>query len=260
MLRVNSGNVEFAALFAPKPQGMTTANDWTKEMATKGFPDLKKLYSTLGKPENVMLHRGEHHPHNYNSLSRSAFFTFLNHHFKLGHKSPVIENDFDPLTPAQLTVWDAQHPEPKTNGPDFERYLLKYFKDDSDKLLQPSATSAAALRNGIGKAVEIIIGRSYAQAGDSDWILNDKKDKGKYVEMTGIIRNKTYAEELPVTWLYPKEWKGQAVVWLDDAGKSSLYNADGSVKAGVQELLNAGLLVSLMVITTPFLLNAPTMC
>ena len=52
-------------------------DDWTKEMATKGFPDLKKLYSTLGKPENVMLHRGEHHPHNYNSLSRSAFFTFL---------------------------------------------------------------------------------------------------------------------------------------------------------------------------------------
>ena len=240
LLRVNTGNVEFAALFAPKPQGMTTANDWTKEMATKGFPDLKKLYTTLGKPENVMLHRGEHHPHNYNSLSRSAFFTFLNHHFKLGHKSPVIENDFDPLTPAQLTVWDAEHPEPKTNGPDFERYLLKYFKDDSEKLLQPSTSSAAALRNGIGKAVEIIIGRSYAQAGDSDWILNDKKDKGKYVEMTGIIRNKTYAEELPVTWLYPKEWKGQAVVWLDDAGKSSLYNADGSVKTGVQELLNAG--------------------
>ncbi len=40
LLRVNSGNVEIAALFAPKPQGMNTANDWTKEMATKGFPDL----------------------------------------------------------------------------------------------------------------------------------------------------------------------------------------------------------------------------
>src|SRR5262245_10603276 len=41
LLRVGSGNVEFAALFAPKPQGMTTANDWTKEMATKGFPELR---------------------------------------------------------------------------------------------------------------------------------------------------------------------------------------------------------------------------
>src|SRR6185436_9025965 len=32
LLRIGTGNVEFAGLFAPKPQGMTTANDWTKEM------------------------------------------------------------------------------------------------------------------------------------------------------------------------------------------------------------------------------------
>ena len=48
LLRVDTGNVEFAALFAPKPQGMTTANDWTKEMATKGFPELKQLYACWG--------------------------------------------------------------------------------------------------------------------------------------------------------------------------------------------------------------------
>jgi cysteine synthase/dienelactone hydrolase len=35
LLRVDTGNVEFAALFAPKPQGLTTADDWTREMATK---------------------------------------------------------------------------------------------------------------------------------------------------------------------------------------------------------------------------------
>ena len=41
LLRINTGNVEFAALFAPKPQGMNTANDWTKELAVKGFPELQ---------------------------------------------------------------------------------------------------------------------------------------------------------------------------------------------------------------------------
>ena len=30
---------------------MTTANDWTKEMSTKGFPELQQLYALLGKPE-----------------------------------------------------------------------------------------------------------------------------------------------------------------------------------------------------------------
>ena len=111
LLRVNTGNVEFAALFAPKPQGMTTANDWTKDMATSGFPELKQLYTLLGAPDQVMLHRGEHFPHNYNAVSRSAFYTWLNRHFKLGFQEPVVERDYEPLNKVQLSVWDAQHPE-----------------------------------------------------------------------------------------------------------------------------------------------------
>lgn len=35
LLRIETGNVEFAALFAPKPPGLTAANDWTREVATK---------------------------------------------------------------------------------------------------------------------------------------------------------------------------------------------------------------------------------
>src|SRR5205823_4442619 len=139
LLRVNPGNVEFAALFAPRPQGMTTANDWTKEMSTKGFPELKQLYTMLGAPEEVMLHRGEHFPHNYNAVSRSAFYTWLNRHFKLGFNEPVIERDYELLTRDQLTVWDAQHPAPKPDDPDFERKLLKWFTDDAEKQLRASA-------------------------------------------------------------------------------------------------------------------------
>ena len=56
-LRVGTGNVEFAALFAPKPQGMTTADDWTKEMSTKGFPQLKELYALVGAPLAAVLAR-----------------------------------------------------------------------------------------------------------------------------------------------------------------------------------------------------------
>ena len=94
LLRVNTGNVEFAALFAPKPQGMNSADDWTKEMATKGFPELQQLYALYGKKDNVFLKRGEHFPHNYNAVTRSAFYTFLNKHFKLGFPAPVIEHGF----------------------------------------------------------------------------------------------------------------------------------------------------------------------
>src|ERR1700722_2720498 len=47
-LRVGTGNVELAGLFAPKPLGMSAANDWTVAMETKGLPELKQLYRLYG--------------------------------------------------------------------------------------------------------------------------------------------------------------------------------------------------------------------
>jgi dienelactone hydrolase len=240
LLRVNTGNIEFAALFAPKPQGMTTANDWTKEMSTKGFPELKQLYTLLGAPDNVILQRGEHFPHNYNAVTRSAFYTWLNRHFNLGFQEPVIEHDYDPLTRDQLTVWDAQHPAPPADSPDFERKLLKWFTDDAERQLRASAASCDGLLHDVGGGVEVLIGRTFATAGDSEWLLKHKDDRGGYVEMQGLIRNKTHQEELPVVWLFPKQANGRVVVWLDDSGKSALYNDDGSIKPAVLNLVNAG--------------------
>ncbi|MSR32305.1 MAG: acetylxylan esterase [Gemmataceae bacterium] len=240
LLRVNTGNIEFAGLFAPKPQGMTTANDWTKEMATKGFPELKALYGTLGKANQVMLHRGEHFQHNYNAVARSAFYTWVNQHFHLGLKSPVVENDFEPLGKEQLTVWDADHPAPKVTGPECEKQLLKWLTEDADKQLLASASTPAGLNKVLRPAVEVLIGRGYANAGEVEWDLKDKKDQGKYVEMTGMLENKTHGEAVQVTWLHPKDWKGKAVVWLDDAGKAGLFNPDGSVKVEVLGMVNAG--------------------
>ncbi|CAN5686878.1 hypothetical protein BH11VER1_BH11VER1_33520 [soil metagenome] len=240
LLRVNTGNVEFAALFAPKPQGMNTANDWTKEMATKGFPDLQTLYAAYGKKDDIFLQRGEHFPHNYNAVTRSAFYTFLNKHFKLGQTSPVIERDFEPLTREQLTVWDAQHPAPKANGPEFERVLLKELTADADQSLRTSATTPEGLHKVLRPAVEVLIGRTYANAGDASWDLVDKQDRGDYLEMSGTLTNKTYGEELSVKWLYPKKGNDRAVVWLDEAGKASLYNADGTLKPAVLKLVQSG--------------------
>ena len=48
-LRIGTGNVEIAALIAPRPLGMTAADDWTKEIATKGLPELKAHYAHAGR-------------------------------------------------------------------------------------------------------------------------------------------------------------------------------------------------------------------
>jgi hypothetical protein len=208
-------------------------------MATKGFPELQQLYKLLGAPNNVTLHRGEHFPHNYNAVSRSAFYGVLNKHFKLGFKEPVIERDYSRLKRDELTVWDDKHPAPKAADPDFERKLLRWFHDDAQGQLASAAKSTTAGGVLAGEAIEILLGRALADAGEVEWNIVQKTDRGAWFEMSGLLRNKTYGEELPVVFCHPKDWNGTTVVWLGAEGKSSLY-AGSSLQADVQKLVDSG--------------------
>ncbi len=240
LLRIGTGNVEFAALFAPKPQGMNSADDWTKEMATKGFPELQKLYAMYGKEKLVFLKRGEHFPHNYNAVTRSAFYTFLNQHFKLGFQSPVIETEFETLPPEQLSVWNDEHPAPKAADPDFERRLLAWFTADADRQVRAAAATPDGMEKLLRPAVETLIGRTYASAGDVNWQLAEGQERDTFVEKAGIVANTTYGEEVKVVCLSPKQWNGQVVVWLDGRGTSAVRRDDGGLCPAVQSLLEKG--------------------
>lgn len=222
LLRIGTGNIEFAGLFAPKPLGMNTADDWTRELSSKGFPELQKLYELHGKKDNVFLLRGEHFKHNYNAVTRSAFYTFLNKHFKLGFEAPVMERDYEPLSREQLTVWDAGHPAPKLRGDEFERSLLKWLAEDAERQVKEAAATPEGVAKVLRPAIEAVIGRSYAEAGSVEWELADKQDRGASLEMTGLLRNQTHGEEVKVTWHYPKDWKGRVAIWLDDRGRAGL--------------------------------------
>src|SRR4051794_31009537 len=63
-LRIGTGNVELAGLFAPKPLAMSAANDWTIEIEKKGFPELKQLYHTLEADDRVTAHCWPEFGHN----------------------------------------------------------------------------------------------------------------------------------------------------------------------------------------------------
>jgi hypothetical protein len=83
LLRVESGNVEFAAMFAPRPQGLTAADDWTIEMPTKGFPELQQLYDLYGVKDQVELTSRLEFGHNYNQFGRRAMYSLIARNFGL---------------------------------------------------------------------------------------------------------------------------------------------------------------------------------
>lgn len=242
LLRIGTGNVELAALFAPKPQGMNTADDWTKELATKGFPDLQNLYRLLNAEKNIMLLRGEHFPHNYNAVTRSAFHSFLNKEFGLGFPSPVIERDFIPLPSDQLTVWDAQHPAPPAADPEFECRLLKNLAQDIDHKIRTTVKSKNGVHALLDPAFDVLIGRTSQSAGDVSWQLENKYRANDHIQMTGLLLNTTYKEQVSVQWLYPTTWNGDVIIWLDSSD-STLLSPDHTPTENIQKFIDRGVAV-----------------
>jgi dienelactone hydrolase len=243
LLRVETGNVEFAALFAPKPLGLTSANDWTREMAATGYPELKQHYAMLGAPDQVMLQRGEQFGHNFNHVSRAALYGWFNRHLKLGLKEPILEEDYRRLTRDQLGVWDETHPAPD-GGPDFERRLLRGWMEDSRRQLAGTMEDPAAFREVVGGAVEILIGRTPADAGTIEWRSVTATDRGNYRQIGGLLRDRLRGEELPVIRLEPVNWNGTTVVCVDPVGKAGLFetgdDADAGLSTAVRRLVESG--------------------
>ena len=236
-LRIGQGNIDIAAATAPRPLGMTAADDWTKELQTKGFPELSNLYTQLGKPDAVMATFNTHWKHNYNHVTRTTVYGFMNKHFHLGFKEPVLERDFAVASADELTVWTKEHPAPgaENTGDAHERALLKHWSADSDKLLSgPDAVET--LRNAWG----IIVGRKVPAPESITSDEPTKLDRGDHLFMTATLRNTSANEEIKTHYLFPKkEWNGTAVLWLSNRGLDSVGGAVGANETA-KSLLGAG--------------------
>ena len=246
-LRVGTGNIEFSALFAPKPQGMTGANDWTKEMSTKGFPEIAKHYELMGAPKNVMLLPNYHFQHNYNYPSRSAMYGWVNKFFKLGLREPVVEEDYKRLDEKGLTVWNEQHPQPK-GGDALERQLCKHWNDDAESQLKKLAPmdkeSLAKWREVVGGGWQAILQRELPAAAELDYAKISENDKGDITQFVGIVKNKRYSEQLPSLFFLPENWNKRVVIWLTEKGKAGLVDSDGKPIAEIRKLLKEGVAIA----------------
>lgn len=245
LLRIGTGNVELAALFAPKPQAMTAANDWTKDMMTKGYPELQDLYSLYSAKENVACYPQLHFPHNYNVATRELMYSWMNKHLKLGLQEPVQETDFEPLSPAEYTVWDEGHPKPAGGDP-HERDLTKYLADQADKQLEQltphDAASLDEYRRVIGGAWQTIINRSLPKPMEITRTKVEKLPQAGYLYFEDKLRLDPFGEELPVVSLYPTSttWNEKVVIWVDGAGQKAIFGENNTLRAEVRRLVDAG--------------------
>jgi len=239
LLRIGTGNIEIAALFAPKPQAMTTAKDWTIEMPTKGFPDLQKLYALMGAKENVALWPMPQFPHNYNSVTRHEIYRWFNTHFRLGLPAGrLTERDYPLLKPEQLTVWNEEHPAPP-GGDDFERKLLKQWHDDAQRQIAKGAHGGTSVTAPAWRAL-IGVGATGKTPALAKSAASEVSGGGKTYRASAALLNVPDGSALPVLALRAAPPVRGAVLWLDGRGKAGLFTDAGEVRPEVCRLLDGG--------------------
>ncbi len=239
LLRVGTGNVELAAMFAPKPLGMTGAHDWTAELATKGLPELKKLYGLYGAEDKVAATVYTQFGHNYNGASGLVVYEWFNKHFNLGHSTPIKEIPFIGLSSRELTVYDAKHPRPKDEKDVAE--LRASMTEASDKqwnsYLPNNQESLQRFLDEGRSALRVIAG----DIPGSDVVATEEgtQDGGDFIWRKLVIHRRSLEQKTPAVWLQKPGKPNSVLIWVDANGKSSLHNG-GKLAEPARKALEAG--------------------
>jgi hypothetical protein len=112
-LRLDTNNVELAAVFAPRPMLMISATgDWTNETLELEYPEMQRFYDLFGARDHVKAIR-LNAPHNYNRESREAMYAWMARWLKGAPADvEVKEKDFRPDPLPELMVF-ANRPRPE---------------------------------------------------------------------------------------------------------------------------------------------------
>jgi len=158
-LRLDTYNVEIAALMAPRPMIMISATgDWTKNTPQVEYPAVKSVYELFNVEEklrSVQIDAG----HNYNKDSREAVYDFFGKCF-LGSddENRFKEQPFELENKEELLVFgDIEHARPDVNAETLTNYLIESAKEqlegmkpkDKDGLKEFKQTMAIALRHSL---------------------------------------------------------------------------------------------------------------
>ena len=152
------------------------------------------------------------------------------------------------MTKDEATVWNAKYPAPEPSVEN-ELRIVRGFAVDQDRQLASLAPkneeSFYKYREVIGGAWDVIIGRKLPGKDDFSQENKDKVEGEDLLKFHTLIRLTKHGEEIPTLFFLPRNWNKHVTVWISDEGKSSLLKNDGSPKAEVQQLLDAGVSVAI---------------
>jgi hypothetical protein len=255
LLRVGTGNVEIAAMFGPKPQAMSAANDWTKELMTKGLPELQQLYDLYGAKDKIAVRAWLEYGHQYNVHARQMMYSWFLKHLQ-DKTADITEPGFKPVPVKELSVFDDKHPRPKDelNAKALRAELTKASDEQIAKLIPKDAASLKAYRDVVGTALRAMVNctpipkashqfaftfYAYKDGPPGVRALFGRKVKDT-TDSVDPFKPGTTHEAIPCFLARSrKPNREDSVVWVHPKGKASLFDGAKLVPAA-QALTEAG--------------------
>ncbi len=203
-LRLETSNVEIAALAAPKPMLLVSCTrDWTRHTPVEEFPAIRKIYELYGHAESVESVQFDAE-HNFNRQSREAVYRFLAAHLQPGlASSRLAEREI------QLPREDDLLAFPKGDLPLGTENFDQVFQTwKVITRLETETLAAADLRDALRTALSVEVGPAVESRLDGEKIVLSRI--AEHDRVTGY-------------WL---SGKGTPVLIVDPAGADAARHSD----------------------------------
>ena len=241
-LRIGTNNIAFAAMFAPKPQAMSGANDWTLNIETKGLPELKKIYGLYGAADLVQAKCYPQFEHNYNQVAREMMYDWFAKYLKLPSGTSVIEKEFEPVPIAELSVFDSSHPRPADTlkSEQLREVWTAQSKAAVAATLMGDKGSVDEFRKLAAPAARVMFGSLPEPSQVTEVMPLNETDTDSHRLIKVSLTRTGEGQEIPVLGLFPSNFNGSVVLWVDGRGTSHLFGSNGQPTSAVSKLLASG--------------------
>jgi dienelactone hydrolase len=215
-LRIDTNNVEIAALAAPRPLMLIAATgDWTRKVPEAEYPAIRNIYKLFDAEEKVTAVRMDA-PHNYNQDSREAVYGWFAH-WLLGRAetTPIRERGGGVAALNDLLVfYGRSRPENELNEEQLAESLIGMARKQLADAEPRDAAGLETYREQFGAALKASVLAEYPDPATVVAGAPEMTRANKSVRETIVLSRNGKSEPVPVTVLRPESSRPPAAVTL----------------------------------------------
>jgi len=237
-LRIDTNNVEIAALAAPRPMLVVSATgDWTKNVPRQEFPAIQRIYDLLDSKSRAEVVQFDS-PHNYHQGSREAVYLFFGKH-GLGDEDPThfADRRFPVEQPsAMLALWNRRLPEHAVDLETFIAERIATAEEQTEALRPGNAASLGVAREAFRERLGLSL---MARSPAPDELLSELLEELPNGEQL-VIGRRGKGDRIPTAVLRPRRALPGArpVLIVHPEGAAWTLSSSESRDGFVQELLD----------------------